>query len=208
MTKEKINATIPWDVDTPAYDIIEAFEKATNIVYDYTNARISLKANSKPISNIFRTKMEICCNSHGIFKKSLQQVSQLENCPLCVRETFCSGGSKGVMKCVSFFKSNNIDFKREYTFDDCRNVMKLRFDFCIKVGDKIGIIEYNGQQHYIPGFRKDAFERIQTNDQIKREYLKKNNIPFLDIAYTEEDQIDDLLWNFVSSLRSMSQKVA
>ena len=44
---------------------------------------------------------------------------------------------------------NNIKYKRQYKFDNCKNKYKLRFDFYLP--DYNIAIEYDGKQHYDAG---------------------------------------------------------
>ena len=105
-------------------------------------------------------------------------------CPRC-------NSSKGEKSIRSYLENNNIVFKEEYIFDDCRNELPLPFDFKVKTNkDKIILIEYHGEQHYRPiefygGVEK--FKRQQRHDAIKRGYCKANNIPLIEIPYWEED---------------------
>lgn len=55
---------------------------------------------------------------------------------------------------------------------------------------------FDGRQHFgvINSFNGiDSFNRTKKNDQIKNEFAKNNNIKLLRIAYTEYDQIDNIL---------------
>ena len=46
--------------------------------------------------------------------------------------------------------NNNIKYTPEYTFDDCRNVFPLLFDFAVfdNRNDLFCLIEFQGRQHY------------------------------------------------------------
>lgn len=52
-----------------------------------------------------------------------------------------------------FLSIHGIPFKREFKFEDCRDKQPLPFDFAIfnTEDELIGLIELNGQQHYIEG---------------------------------------------------------
>ena len=96
----------------------------------------------------------------------------------------------------------NIDFISEYSFDDCKNHYKLRFDFYIK--DHNGMdycIEYNGQQHYesVEYFGGDSrFEKQKENDSIKAEYCKDNDITLIVLPYTmSREDIKDKLFEIL-----------
>lgn len=95
--------------------------------------------------------------------------------------------SKGITTIVDYLKNNNIEYVREYYYDDCKNINYLRFDFFLP---KINtLIEYDGRQHFesVSIFGGDeALKITQNNDKIKNEYCKKNRIPLLRISYLED----------------------
>lgn len=98
---------------------------------------------------------------------------------------------------ASLFVSNHIEFIEQYTFDDCKNVFKLPFDFYLP--NKNICIEYDGQQHFKPidlfGGEK-AFERYKVNDMIKTQYCIEHNIQLIRISYTMSDtDIEQLILN-------------
>jgi len=85
-----------------------------------------------------------------------------------------------------FLKDYNINFKRQYTFEDLKSDKdkKLRFDFAIlnKSNQLLGLIEYQGQQHYqsIEYWGGDDYlKRQQQHDDMKLQYCFKHNIPLL-----------------------------
>lgn len=76
---------------------------------------------------------------------------------------------------------NNIEFKREYTFNNLYgNKRKLPFDFAIfKENELKYLIEYHGEQHYQPidyWGGEESFQKRQLYDKIKQEYCINNNI--------------------------------
>ena len=80
--------------------------------------------------------------------------------------------------------SENINFIEQYTFDDCKNVNLLPFDFYLP--DYNVCIEYDGEQHYYPieyfgGIK--SFEYRKNNDKIKNTYCKNNNINLIRFSY-------------------------
>ncbi len=97
----------------------------------------------------------------------------------------------------------NIDYKTQYTFEDCKNKYVLRFDFALfKDTNLIYLIEYDGQQHYIA---KDFFGGqaglglTQYRDQIKNKYCKENNIPLLRLKYDLKDsEIKEKILNIIN----------
>lgn len=105
--------------------------------------------------------------------------------------------SKGEELINSILQQNNIKYYREYTFNNLKDKTLLRFDFAIfnRNNDLICLIEYQGEQHYNQtGYYKDLakFKSAQHRDEMKREYCLKNNIPLLEIKYTDFKKINIL----------------
>lgn len=156
-----------------AKDTTETFIKKAKIVkgelYDYS------KVNYKN-SDI---KVEIGCPKHGyFFVKPLYHLKQmLGGCPKCKE----SNGEKIVRK---WLEKNNIDFKQEFRFEDCKDKLPLPFDFYIP--SKKILIEFQGKQHYKPyevfgGC--EGFAKIKEHDNIKKNFCKKNNYKLVEISY-------------------------
>ena len=80
--------------------------------------------------------------------------------------TFCneSNGEKAIEE---YFLKENINYKKQYFFNDCRNKNPLRFDFYLP--DYNLCIEFDGIQHYD---ESSIFwsETAQRNDLIKNNY--------------------------------------
>lgn len=100
--------------------------------------------------------------------------------------------SLGEMKIAKILSENNIPFKREYGFENCRGLSNgiLRFDFAIFDNNGLSyLIEYDGIQHDInynsAWDKNNGFEIRQKHDQIKDEYCKKNKIPLLRIKSSQ-----------------------
>lgn len=100
----------------------------------------------------------------------------------------CKRQSFGEYYIKTLLENMKIKFTPQYTFDDCRYIYVLHFDFAIFNDDKlIGLIEYDGRQHFEPvdvfGGHL-GFKETQKRDEIKNNYCKTNNIPLLRIPYT------------------------
>lgn len=88
-------------------------------------------------------------------------------------------------------KKQGIQYKRQYSFNDCSYKRKLFFDFYISEYNTV--IEVNGEQHYEPvtfgGVDKKTallnFKKQQKRDKIKEEYCQKYKINLLIISYEE-----------------------
>lgn len=109
--------------------------------------------------------------------------------------------SKGEREINTILLEKNIQFKKEYSFDDLRGINngKLRFDFAIFNNNILkGLIEFQGEQHFYP---VKAFGGIETfkertyNDQKKLDYCENNNIPLLLLRKT--DNIKEKINQFI-----------
>ena len=100
----------------------------------------------------------------------------------------CRIQSFGESYVKSILEDMNAEFKPQYTFDDCKNIYVLRFDFGILYNNKLlGLIEYDGKQHFEPieyFGGEDGLVETQKRDKIKYEYCKIHNIPLLRLPYT------------------------
>lgn len=113
----------------------------------------------------------------------------------------CTHLSHGEQKIIEILKNNNIAFKHQKSFDDCRfpeTNQKAFFDFYI---DNYYIIEFHGEQHYNSKalfYTEDGIKR----DDFKKQYCIKKDIPLIIIPYTHLNKlcIDDLLINTTTFL--------
>lgn len=96
---------------------------------------------------------------------------------------------------AQFLSKNNICFQQQFKFNDLCDKSYLRFDFAIFNSKKqlIGLIEYNGEQHYDTNnnFYK---EYIAKHDKMKIEYCQNNNIPLLILHKDNYDTNTILNW--------------
>lgn len=113
-------------------------------------------------------------------------------CPRCNK-------SKGEELIAKILQANNLGYKPQKTFPDCKNIKELPFDFAVKSskGEIYCLIEYDGEQHFTPfkhfgGIKK--FEKLKNNDRIKDEYCRENDITLIRIPYTKtEKEIEELI---------------
>ena len=89
---------------------------------------------------------------------------------------------------------NNVSYQVEYSFSDLYGYFgtnKLRFDFAIfnDDGSLKCLIECQGEQHYNPveefGGRSQYYIK-KKNDNLKKEYVQKNNIKMIEISYKDK----------------------
>lgn len=92
--------------------------------------------------------------------------------------------SKGEFQIEALLTEHNINFKREYSFDDLKDELPLRFDFAIfdKEDNFKGLIEFQGEQHFS---KTNSFysEVLKKHDEMKAEYCKNHNIKIKYIYY-------------------------
>lgn len=135
-------------------------------------------------------KIKIICPIHGVFEQKPNSHLNGRGCSKCKLK------SKGEIVINNWLIQNNIDFEIQKSFSDCRNILPLRFDFYLPKQNLL--IEYDGEPHfkeveYLGG--KTGFELRKTNDNIKTEYAKNNNLNLLRIPYTERKNISQILKN-------------
>ncbi len=112
----------------------------------------------------------------------------------------CENSSLGESLVRNILKITKEYFEEQYSFDDCIDKSKLKFDFVVFNDDKTikYLVEFNGIQHYEPvnfgGMSnkqaKENFDNQIRRDNIKREYCKKNNIPLYEIIYSDYVKLD------------------
>lgn len=126
-----------------------------------------------------KSKIEIICPKHGVFKQTPNSHIKGQGCPVCKL-------SKGEMLIEKLLTESNIKFIRQHKFDDCKNRRSLPFDFYLP--NQNVCIEFNGRQHYEPVIAfggEKTFKETLKNDKIKESYCKNNNINLLTIKYTD-----------------------
>ena len=101
----------------------------------------------------------------------------------------CLGSSKGESEVAVLLDKMNVKYKHWYSFDDLRGKrnMPLPFDFAIlgNSGELLGLIEYQGEQHYVE--KPNGFGDTQRliTDPMKRQYCKSKNIPLYEIRFDD-----------------------
>lgn len=126
-------------------------------------------------------KVKIICPEHGVFEQRPNHHINIRNgCPACSQ-------SHGEWLINDFLNRSEMNFERQYFFNNCRNKQALPFDFYLP---KLNMcIEYDGKQHYesVEYFGGEkTLKYIQQNDEIKNRYCKSNNIKLIRIKYDED----------------------
>ena len=107
-------------------------------------------------------------------------------CPKCNE----SEGERNICKILNKY---NIEYKREYIYNDCKFYNVLPFDFYLPQYNTL--IEYDGKQHFEIIDFFGGYDRFVTQiirDTIKNIYCKDNNIKLIRIPYYE-DNIEEIL---------------
>lgn len=117
----------------------------------------------------------------------------------------CRIQSFGESYVCSLLEEMNVDFIPQYSFNDCKYINVLHFDFAImKNGRLLGLIEYDGKQHFEPiefFGGQDGFKQSQRRDEIKNAYCTAHEIPLLRLPYTlSMKEIKEKLYEYYLSL--------
>jgi very-short-patch-repair endonuclease len=132
--------------------------------------------------------ISIICREHGLFRrKAGYHLIGDSACPKC-------NSSKGELRIEKYLKTTCLLFESQKRFDNCRNKKRLPFDFYIPAHNLL--IEYDGEQHFIPVKMwggEGGLERNQKRDAIKTRYAERHNIRLVRIPYTEYDRIEEIL---------------
>lgn len=104
----------------------------------------------------------------------------------------CKSKSSGEVKIKQILEENNIDFKNQYIIEDFSQFAP--FDFAIfNQGKLLGLIEYDGEQHFRPVnfFGGEERFKIQQNNDLRKDiYCKEHDINLVRIPYTDYDKIN------------------
>ena len=137
-------------------------------------------------------------NCGHVYETSYSKILEGSKCPNCVY----SRGEKAV---ADVLDSLSIEYTREHSFED---LGRKRFDFFIP---SLNIaIEYDGEQHYksIDAWGGEEYlESVRQSDALKNDFCDYMGIDLLRIPYWEFDNIDEIVTNFIDTvklLRSIS----
>lgn len=144
-----------------------------------------------------------------VLHKTCGRISSLIPKEILSCNTRCSycNWSKGEVLIEKFLINEGVEYKSQLkTFRNPKTNHFLRYDFGIFNKEKIvGIIEYDGAQHFIPiGKTEKArieFDAIVFRDNLKNEWAKNNNIPMLRIPYHKHSELEKLLKDFISKIK-------
>lgn len=196
--KSKITCMVHGDFEQKPHEHIagKGCKKCNNYKHVYDNNFFIPKAtaihNNKYDYSLVeyintKTKVDIICIKHGIFKQYPSIHLNYGGCPKCKT-------SIGEMKIENYLTNNNIKYVTQYTFDACKNKRLLKYDFYLP--DYNLCIEYDGIQHTKPVKKfggKKGFMNQKINDGIKDKFCYDNKIGIIRITYNEcyKKKLDD-----------------
>lgn len=100
-----------------------------------------------------------------------------------------------------FLVAHGVDYKCQYTFEDCRKEKRLPFDFAVFINGEIRLIEFDGSQHFAGHSRQwntpEHFSKVAMSDQYKNAYCAFHKIPLLRIPYWRIRSFDKMLASFL-----------
>ena len=161
-------------------EVIRRFCEVHGSRYDYSS--VEYKGYDR--------KVTIICRQHGAFEQEVVVHLKGWGCPFCKR-------SIGEERVSRFLVEHDIEHIEQYRIKNdnlfCENTIMI-VDFYLP--NQNIIIEYNGQQHYIPlnvfgGIER--FEGQQERDMSLRQYCKEHKIRLIEIPYTDYDNIETIL---------------
>ncbi|MDM0587711.1 hypothetical protein QTH25_13120 [Clostridium perfringens] len=184
------------DIDISNYN---SFAKGRQDTYDYCKSK-GYKILSPYVKDGEKILIDFNCGHepNWIIPNSLKKN---KSCPVCKE-------SKGEKAIREYLEKNNIIFKQEYKFEDCRYKYVLPFDFYIS--SKNLCIEFDGRQHFESndffGGEK-SFKDTKIRDKIKNNYCKDNNIKLIRIPYWELDSIEKILDKEFKRLKEINNEL-
>lgn len=161
------------------------FKEEVKLLVDEEYSVIEEYPNHKDVKIKFYHKT---CN--GYFEMSPHNFLAGQRCTICKE-------SKGEKRLREILLKHNVNFKTQYSFEDCININQLRFDFAIfnKHDELKFLIEYDGVFHYSPIMGEKQLKYNQKMDNIKNTYCLNKNIKLIRIPYWDFDNIELILIN-------------
>jgi signal peptidase I len=113
-------------------------------------------------------------------------------------------------KVEDYLRQFNIPYIKEARFHNCRDRNPLPFDFIVFIDGKVGVIEVDGEQHFVYTsiFHKkpDALEKQQKRDVIKNCFTIDQNMSLLRISYDEKAPLP-LLARYIAAIKTQKTRV-
>ena len=140
-----------------------------------------------------KTKVDIICKKHGVFKIAPYNLLQGQGCPICKQ-------SKLEAICRRYFLKNGIEFESEKTFDWLIYKRNMKIDFYLPHYNVA--IECQGLQHFnAEGWcAEDSFAQIIERDKLKKQLCEEHGIKMfyfsnlgIEYPYQVYENLDEML---------------
>ena len=135
-------------------------------------------------------KISIICKTHGEFHQMPDTHLRGSGCPKCFKF------SRGEEIIENYLINNNIKYQTQKTFDGCKYINKLRFDFFIPINNTC--IEFDGRQHSYPTSiygGQIALDKQIKRDNVKTKYCQQNKLNLIRISYRDIKKINKILYD-------------
>lgn len=161
--------------------IFSLYYNKNNYVYNTNVLLEKYGCKTKAIELIDDNCMKFICECGKEYIANNRTVSKTGKCycDVCTKKT-----SEYELMFEHYLDSIDEEYIKEYSFNNCRDIIPLPFDFHLTKYDIL--IEIDGRQH-----KYDSY--TIKHDNIKNDYCKKHNIPLLRIWY--EDMLNG---NYIS----------
>lgn len=105
-----------------------------------------------------------------------------------------------IRKICNYLQEKGIPYTRERCFKGLNNMhgKPLLVDISFEINGQWHLIEYHGVHHYFQLYSTlKRFNNIRQIMEIKRYWSKKNKVPYLEIPFFKQNEIDILLEQFL-----------
>lgn len=141
----------------------------------------------------YENKISIICPEHGVFQQTPHNHLSGYGCSVCKE-------SLGEKEIRLFLEENKIEYVREKTFENCKDLKPLKFDFYLP--NKNWLIEFDGIQHYesIDYFGgTSGLINNKKRDKIKNSFMMKHGMKLLRLPYVllNENEIQETLKHYI-----------
>lgn len=158
---------------TKKLNTVEFIEKAKVIHPQYNWDLVDYK--------LTKIKIKVICPIHGIFENTPNNILRGQGCSKCKE-------SKGEKFVTNWLQQNGYISTPEKRFKTCKDKRELPFDFYINNTNIL--IEYDGEQHFIPKpfwGGEEALQNTIRRDNIKNEWAKNNGFIIIRLNYLMND---------------------
>lgn len=168
-----------------ANNLRHSIDYIMNVIESHNNNKL---LNPEDYHNSNMRNLKIKCGSCG--KTYTTSFSDYINNMQIRCKSCASKESVGERKIREFLTNKQVNFEQEKTFDDCKDIKRLPFDFYLPEYNLI--IEFDGQHHfYETGLGNH--ESTKRHDEIKNQYCKEHNINLLRIPYWDGNDIEKII---------------